>query len=160
MKATVTVDPGTNGSFDCLSWRAVVLSTEVQDRDGDGLLDVWESRSEWSSKPSRLASVYPSWPLTDPTGSPLPDLGAMGASPDVQDIFVQVDYLTGADGHSHLPGEERAFQSVATALHNAAPRPSMVGRGACSSSAAAGQCPINVHFDVGDNYQPRPPVQP
>ncbi len=29
--------------------------------------------------------------------------GGMGASPDVQDVFVQVDYLTGSDGHSHLP---------------------------------------------------------
>jgi hypothetical protein len=154
MKATVTVDPGTNGPSDCLSWGAVVLSTEVQDRDGDGLLDVWESISEWLSKPSRLASVYPSWPLTDPTGSPLPDLGGMGASPDVQDIFVQVDYLTGSDGHSHRPVKS-ALQSVATALHNAAPRPSLVGSGACSKSAAAGQCPINVHFDVGDNYQPQ-----
>ena len=77
----------------------------------------------------------------------------MGASPDVQDVFVQVDYLTGADGHSHLPAKT-ALQAVATALRNAGPRPSEVARGACLSSAAAGQCPINVHFDVGANDQP------
>jgi hypothetical protein len=153
MKATVTVDPGTTGTFDCLSWSSVVMSMEVQDRDGDGLLDVQEARSEWTSKPSRLASVYPSWPLTDPTGATLPDLGAMGANPNVQDVFVQIDYLTGADGHTHLPAKS-ALQSVATALHNAPPRPSMVAAGLCASGAAAGQCPIAVHFDVGGNYQP------
>jgi hypothetical protein len=153
MKATVTVDPGTTGSFDCLSWSSVVMSMEVQDRDGDGLLDVQEARSEWSSKPSRLASVYPTWPLTDPTGAVLPDLGAMGANPNVQDVFVQIDYLTGADGHTHLPAKS-ALQSVATALHNAPPRPSMVASGLCASAAVAGQCPIAVHFDVGSNYQP------
>src|SRR5262249_18373260 len=125
MKATVTVDPGTTGSFDCLSWGAVVLSTVVQDRDGDGLLDVWEARSEWTSKPSRLASVYSSWPLPDPSGAPLPDLGGMGTSPDVQDILVQIDYLTGSDGHTHLPAMS-ALQAVATALHNAPPRPFLV----------------------------------
>ena len=153
MKATVTVDPGTTGSFDCLSWNSVVMSMAVQDRDGDGLLDVQEARSEWSSKPTRLASVYPSWPLTDPTGAALPDLGAMGANPSVQDVFVQIDYLTGADGHSHLPLKS-ALQSVATALRNAPPRPSMVAAGLCASGAPAGQCPIAVHFDVGGNYQP------
>ena len=153
MKATVTIDPGKKGCFDCLSLGAAVLSVVVQDRDGDGLLDVWESRSEWASKPSRLASVYPSWPLADPTGAPLPDLGGMGASPDVQDVFVQVDYLTGSDGHSHLPAKS-ALQSVATALHNAGPRPSLVKAGACLSTAAPGECPIHVHFDVGSNDQP------
>ncbi|MGZ6162759.1 MAG: hypothetical protein ACXWLS_05485, partial [Myxococcaceae bacterium] len=153
MKATVTIDPGKKGCFDCLSLGAAVLSVVVQDRDGDGLLDVWESRSEWASKPSRLASVYTSWPLADPTGAPLPDLGGMGASPDVQDVFVQVDYLTGSDGHSHLPARS-ALQSVATALHNAGPRPSLVRAGVCLSTAAAGECPIHVHFDVGSNDQP------
>ena len=153
MKATVTVDPGKKGCFDCLSFSAVVLSTVVQDRDGDGLLDVWESRTEWASKPSRLASVYPSWPLADPTGTPLPDLGAMGASPDLQDVFVEIDYLTGSDGHTHLPAKS-ALQSVATALQNSAPRPSLVKSGACLSTAAPGQCPVHVHFDVGENDQP------
>ena len=140
MKATVTIDPGKKGCFDCLSLGAAVLSVVVGAGRRDGLLDVWESRSEWASKPSRLASVYPSWPLTDPTGAPLPDLGGMGASPDVQDIFVQVDYLTGSDGHSHLPARS-ALQSVATALQNAGPRPSLVMAGACLSTAAPGECP-------------------
>ena len=153
MKATVTIDPGKKGCFDCISLSAVVLSTVVQDRDGDGLLDVWEARSEWSNKPSRLASVYSGWPLADPTGALLPDLGTMGASPDVQDVFVEIDYLTGSDGHTHLPARS-ALQSVATALQNAGPRPSLVKSGACLSTAAPGQCPIHVHLDVGANDQP------
>jgi hypothetical protein len=153
MKATVSVDPGTTGTFDCLSWSAMVLSTVVQDADGDGLLDVWESQAQWASKPSRLASVYPSWPLTDPTGVALPNLQAMGANPAVQDVFVQIDYLYGSDGHTHLPAKS-ALQSVASALHGAGPRPVLVAQGSCAANAAAGACPINVHFDVGANYQP------
>ena len=117
MKATVTIDAGKSGCFDCLTLPVAVLSTNAQDRDGDGLLDVWESQAEWSAKPSRLASVYAGWPLADPTGAPLPDLGAMGASPDVQDIFVQVDFMTGADGHSSPARRPNsALQAVATAL--------------------------------------------
>src|SRR5262249_6160894 len=146
-------DPGKKGCFDCLSFSAVVLSTVVQDRDGDGLLDVWESRTEWASKPSRLANVYATWPLADPMGSPLPDLGAMGASPDLQDVFVEIAYLTGSHGHTHLPAKS-ALHSVATALENSAPRPSLVKSGACLSTAAPGQCPVHVHFDVGANDQP------
>jgi hypothetical protein len=164
MKATVTIDPGKKGCFDCLSLPVAVMSAFVQDRDGDGLLDVWESRTEWTNKPTRLASVYAGWPLADPTGAPLPDLGAMGANPDVQDIFVQADFMTGADGHSHLPLKDAlghsAFQAVATALRNAAPRPSEVARGVCASNAAAGQCPINVHFDVGNVATYQPPADP
>src|SRR5262249_43848187 len=156
MKATVTIDSGKKSCFDCLNLPVAVLSTAVQDRDGDGLLDVWESKAEWTCKPSRLASVYASWPLVDPTGVPLPDLGAMGANPDVQDVFVQVDFMKGADGHSHLPQKDSlgnsAFQAVATALHNAAPRPGEIVRGFCGAGAKPGECPINVHFDVGTTY--------
>ncbi len=137
----------------CLTFGASVLSTVVQDRDGDGLLDVWESQSEWSSKPSRLASVYGSWPLTEPTGEALPNLQPMGANPDVQDVFVQIDYMVGSDGHTHLPTKP-ALDAIATTFHNAAPRPSLVARGNCSASASSGQCPIAIHFDVGSNYQP------
>ena len=39
---TFNVTSTGQGSYDCLSFGAAVLSTEVQDSDNDGLLDVWE----------------------------------------------------------------------------------------------------------------------
>ena len=157
MKAGVAVTGDTKNNCGCLTFGASVLSTVVQDSDGDGLLDVWEAQSEWSSKPPRLASVYSGWPLTQPTGDVLPNLEAMGALPDVQDVFVQIDYMVGSDGHTHLPTKP-ALDAIATAFHNAAPRPSLIAQNSCSPTAASGQCPIQIHFDVGSNYQPAPTV--
>jgi hypothetical protein len=154
MKAGISVSAsGDSSKCGCLIFGASVLSTVVQDRDGDGLLDVWEAQSEWSSKPARLSSVYGQWPLAQPMGDPVPNLQLMGANPDTQDVFVQIDYLVGSDGHSHLPVKP-ALDAIATAFHNAAPRPALVAAGACSVSAAPGQCPIAIHFDVGAHYQP------
>ena len=51
-----------SGTFDCLTWAAVIYCTTVKDRDGDGLLDVWES--------SEI-------PPVDPLEQPLPNLKAM-----------------------------------------------------------------------------------
>jgi len=140
---TTAVDHGDPAftPFDCLSWGAIVFSTAVKDTDNDGLLDVWESSST---------------PILDPNGQPLPNLAAMGADPNVQDIFVQIGYMEAAQAtsnplqpsvppHTHLP-TKAALDLIASALHNAAPRPGIAG-------------PINIHFDVGDNYQP-PRVDP
>jgi hypothetical protein len=154
MKAGVSVTAaGASNKCGCLTFGVTVLSTVVQDRDGDGLLDVWEAQSEWASKPARLASVYSHWPLTEPAGDPLPNLELMGANPDVQDVFVQIDYMRGSDGHAHLPTKP-ALDAIASAFHRAAPRPSLVAAGACSVTASPGQCPIAIHFDAGANYQP------
>jgi hypothetical protein len=71
----------------------------------------------------------------------------------VQDVFVQIDYMAGSNGHTHLPTKP-ALDAIATAFHNAAPRPSLIAQGSCSPAAASGQCPIQIHFDVGSNYQP------
>ena len=121
------VTPGNPASTACLSWGAVVFSTTVQDTDGDGLLDIWETTSG----------------LTDPNGQPLPDLHTMGADPNVKDIFVQIDYMSTAGynnasqgmvpAHSHLP-TLAALQKVAATFSGQNP-------------------PINVHFDVGNHYQ-------
>jgi VCBS repeat-containing protein len=125
---TTAVSPAS----DCLTWGAVVFKTEVKDTDGDGLLDIWETSSS----------------LTDPHGTPLPNLAAMGADPGQKDLFVEVGYMYAnddADGnpptyggvptpaHSHLPGHE-ALKLVGDAFANAP-----TGR-------------INVHFDVGADY--------
>ncbi len=122
---STTVDQvGVNGA-DCLTWSAVIFRAEVQDSDGDGLLDVWESSSQT---------------LLDPNGQPLPNLAAMGADPFRPDVFVEVGYMKAdADlsyggrvepAHTHLPGPE-VLKMVGDAF-----KP----RG------------IAVHFDVGPNY--------
>ena len=129
---TVRVEP--QGLLpDCLSWSAIVLSTTVQDSDNDGLLDVWETHSG----------------LTDPNGQPLPNLAAMGANPYAKDLFVEVGYMASPattyggvakPDHTHLPSQD-ALKMVADAFRNAP---------VVNPDASTG---INVHFDVGINYQ-------
>jgi hypothetical protein len=121
--ATTTVDHAGSSSFDCLSWGAVIFSTTVQDTDNDGLLDVWETSG-----------------FTDIATGAVVNLPAMGANPNIKDLFVQVDYMTGANGHSHLP-TKKALDMVAAAFKNS---PVDGGKG------------INIHFDVGPNYQTSP----
>jgi len=134
--STAAVQIAPNGLLsDCVSLSAVVLSTEVQDSDGDGLIDVWESSDTT---------------ILDPNGQPLPNLKAMGADPDQRDLFVEIGYMytegdpsagTGAPAyggvpkpaHSHLPAHA-ALKLVGDAFAHAP-----TGR-------------INVHFDVGQDY--------
>ena len=125
---TTSVDPGGSSSFDCLTWGAVIFRTDVLDEDDDGLLDAWEESNSF----------------TDPDGQPLPNLNAMGASPQ-KDLFIEVGYLDTAGAslayggnpkpaHTHLPDYE-ALKMVGDAFKENPLEP------------------INVHFDVGDNYQ-------
>jgi hypothetical protein len=129
---TVTPDPIIP---DCVSWGAVVFSTNVQDTDGDGLLDIWESQSG----------------LTDPNGNPLPDLYAMGADPNVRDIFAEIDYMcsaldangncvSGSGQHSHNPP-----QGVLDLVGDAFSKAPKV----CFNKVCKG---INIHFDIGSEY--------
>ena len=88
----------------------MIFSTEVEDRDFDGLLDVWETGDDRSNPPTRA-------PLLEPAGTPLPNLRGMGASPDVHDIFVEVGFMEDltaggydtplghVNPHTHLPGQ-------------------------------------------------------
>src|SRR4030095_2650847 len=86
--ATVNVDHNKDSDntkftpYDCLSWSAILLSTVVQDTDGDGLLDVWEENSSGNNQ------------LTDPNGVPLPPLADIGANKNVKDMFFQMDFMT------------------------------------------------------------------
>jgi Bacterial Ig domain len=115
-------------SFDCLTWGAIVFSTAVQDTDGDGLLDIWESSTT---------------PIVDPNGQPLPNLRAMVGGADhtnVKDVFVQIDYMSNGAG---------TYGGVAKPAHNHLPDPTalkMVGDAFASKG-------ISLHFDVGSNYQ-------
>ncbi|HEX9112680.1 MAG TPA: hypothetical protein VF845_14465 [Terriglobales bacterium] len=87
---TTSVIPSATNSG-CVSWGAIVLSTTVQDTDGDGLLDVWETNQGYTDALSGQWVALP------------------GADPGKKDIFVEVDYLSNLDGsagnflHSHLP---------------------------------------------------------
>ena len=98
-------------------------SVSVIDFDGDGLLDKWETTSG----------------LTDPNGVPLPDLPAMGADPNVKDIFVQVDYLQ-ANSHKHLPSQ-KVIADVADAFDKA-------GAGAALRTVAVLPIVLTVVFGV------------
>ncbi len=122
---------------DCLSWAAIVTSTNVQDSDYDGLLDVWETSGLALNPGVRndgLTSTQPV-PATFGTCTNNPssclNLPAMGANPFVPDIFLQVDWMqsTGLVNPDHIHNPQLA------ALN-------MVG----STFKSHG---VNVHFDVG-----------
>ncbi|MGD9902030.1 MAG: Ig-like domain-containing protein [Vicinamibacterales bacterium] len=128
--ASLSLQIAPNGLFsDCVSLSAVVMSVNVQDDDGDGLLDVWE----------RAGSSGPA--LLDPYGKTLPLLGAMGANPNHRDLFLQIDHMaTGptsyggvaAPAHTHLPGPA-ALKLIGDAF-------------------AGAPDPIALHVDVGPGY--------
>ena len=121
------------GNSNCLSWSAIVASTNVQDSDGDGLLDIWESKG--------LHRNTQASPATFGTCSDYPleacvNLPAMGAQNGVKDIFFQVDWLSGKGvqdrpAHLHIPKLD-ALSMVASVF------------------ATKG---VALHFDVGNNYQ-------
>jgi hypothetical protein len=90
-ETTSVVPTATNSG--CVSWGATILSTTVQDSDGDGLLDVWENNQGYTD------AVSGQW-------VPLP-----GANPNYKDLFVELDWLNLYDAngnilHSHLPKED------------------------------------------------------
>ena len=71
-----------SGSFDCLSFAAMYVSTKVKDDDGDGLLNKWET------------AVSDGGGFRDPaTSNVLVDLASMGANPNHKDLFVEADYM-------------------------------------------------------------------
>ncbi len=113
------------GNQVCLSWASIITSTPVVNSDNDGILDVWKSNT--------LAAAHID---IDPTGHVLPDLDDMGAKHGQKDVFIQIDWMQGTDGHLHMP-KLAALSMVA---------------------AAFSQHGIMLHFDVGNNYQKTPPL--
>jgi hypothetical protein len=151
-----TLTPGAS-SFDttvsgtdnqtCLTFVAVFASMDVTDSDKDGLLDVWETKGlhrNTTVSPATFGgcSDYPSEPQN------CVNLPEMGADPTKPDVFIQLDWMHGfGDGtggqdgtgfHVHIPKSD-ALQAVCTAFANQK---------------------INVHFDVGKNYQGQPCIVP
>jgi hypothetical protein len=119
---TTSVDHIGSGTFDCLSWGAIVYRTAVKDTDGDGQLDLWETASG----------------LTDPNNHPLPNLSAMGADPGVKDLFVEFGYMKADSQTSYGPDSRPAHKHIpyAEALKKAG-----------DAYLANG---VKAHFDVGD----------
>lgn len=88
---TTSIFPNKSNSG-CVSWGAMILSSTVQDSDGDGLIDIWETNQGYTDVVS---------------GNPVALPGAHQFQPD---IFVEIDSLSNLDGkvntlppHSHLP---------------------------------------------------------
>ncbi|MCU0250441.1 MAG: hypothetical protein MUE61_09545 [Vicinamibacterales bacterium] len=124
--ASVAVKVAPNGLLsDCLCYSGIVLSTEVQDSDKDGLLDVWESST---------TTLY------DPNGQPLPNLAAMGANKDVKDLFIEIGYMK--------IDAETSYGGVLKPAHTHLPTPAALK---LMGDAFAKEL-INVHFDVGGGY--------
>lgn len=123
----VTVSADYQGIFlleDCLSWSAMIYSTTVEDTDEDGLLDIWEESPT---------------PLVEPDGVVLPDLVAMGATPGVKDIFVEIGYMdTAATSYGGVPRPQHSHRPGHDALK-------LIGD-------AFDRRNIRVHFDVGNEY--------
>ena len=121
---------------DCVTLGAIVFKTAVQDSDGDGLVDLWETSTQGN-------------PVLDPNGHPLPPLAEMGAHPLRKDLFVEIGYTkTDVDltyggvpkpAHSHLPGHE-ALKRLGDAYWNA------------PVSNPDGSFGITMHVDAGDSY--------
>jgi hypothetical protein len=130
------------GNQTCVTWAAMVASMNVQDTDGDGLLDAWETYGL-----HRNTKVSPAtFGGCSDYREPCVDLPNMGADPLKQDIFIQMDWMHGSgdgtggtDGHGthdHIP-KLSALKAVADTF--ALPLHGING--------------INLHFDVGGNYQ-------
>src|SRR6266568_4799902 len=117
------VIPGATNSS-CVDWGAVVFSTTVEDTNHDGLLAAWKNAT-----PPGYTDV-----ISVQNGISNPFVALPGASPNAQDIFVEIDYLTLRDAngtilHSHLP-KQLALDMVGDAFWKQN---------------------IHAHFDVGTN---------
>jgi hypothetical protein len=106
------VTASSTAQSDCLCFAAAVFSVTVQDTDGDGIPDAVETNG-----------------MIDPADGSFVNFPAMGANPNVKDIFIQLDWMVAAT-HNHQP-KAAALSRVVAAF------------------AAAPGGPINVHFDTG-----------
>ena len=122
----------------CLTFAAVVASTIVKDTDGDGLLDKWEDsglhrNTQVSPATFGTCAQYP--------GEPCVNLPQMGANKGTKDIFIQIDWMHGnGDGTGGTDGH---------GAHNHIPKLAALD----AVAKTFGPRGVNLHFDVGPNYQ-------
>ena len=126
---TTGARPDGNGSFDCLTWAAVVYRTPVNDDDEDGLLNLWETSPT---------------PVVDPYGRELPLLSKMGADPNVKDVFIEVNSLQTGTETSYGTGAAQ----VTAGAHSHRPAPEAIRLFGDMFKARG----VNVHFDLGAGY--------
>jgi hypothetical protein len=147
-----SVQTEVQSSNDCLSWGAIITSTNVQDSDFDGLLDVWETSGLYFNPGVRNDGMTTPPPTPASFGTctgnaaTCVNFKAMGALPNVPDIFIQIDWMESTPPY--------ALPSVPN--HNHMPQ-----YGALNMVGAVFQSHgINMHFDVGNNYQGQPYIIP
>lgn len=134
---TTSVAP-TSTNSGCVSWGAMVMSTTVQDSDGDGLLDVWENNEGYTDV---IRENDPPNGQNDPTSGQW--VALPGANPNVKDLFVEIDYMTNL-GSAAVPG---------TLLHSHLPQQATLD----AVGATFANQHINVHFDLGAGIYPGDP---
>lgn len=122
---TTGAAPAGNGSFDCLTWAAVVYRTPVNDDDHDGLLNRWETSTT---------------PIVDPYNRALPRLAKMGADPNVPDLFIEINYLK-----TDVP---QTYGNEVKPAHTHKPDPEAVRLFGDMFKAKG----IKVHIDLGPDY--------
>jgi len=140
-QVTTSVDHQGFSSFDCLTWAAIVYRTAVKDRDGDGLLDLWESSET---------------PILDPYGQALPNLKAMGADPDHKDVFIELGFMFTEDDPDPAIGPP-SYGGVPKPAHSHSPSPAalkMMGDAFANAPVANpdGRTGIALHIDAGSAY--------
>jgi hypothetical protein len=134
--------------FDCLTWGAIILGTEVQDTDLDGIPDHVETESG----------------LTDPNGEPLPNFAAMGANPLVKDIYIEIGFMT-TQGYtySQFAKDALGLTSPDVPAHSHKPDPDALKMVADAFAMAPvmnpdGSSGIKVHLDLGPDYPAAPHI--
>ena len=89
------------GSFDCLSFAAIWVNTDVIDTDNDGLLDIWETAVSDTTfgkpggfrDPALPCLVNHTICAASATGNLLLDLNKLGAYRLHKDLFVEADFM-------------------------------------------------------------------
>src|SRR5688572_29094035 len=109
------IDHRKSTPYDCLSWGAMIFSTTVKHQDRDGLIDLLEDSNST---------------LKEPTGAPLPNLKAMGATSTVRDLFLEVGAMKALAGTTYgsanAPFSPTQAQATDAAGHDHVPNPNVV----------------------------------